>query len=54
MLSPIAAPSDTSVSSGTQTVRIVRDRSRPVISTTTMPPSSAMSGDRPAQSMYGP
>ena len=46
MTSPIAANSETAVSSGTSTACTKRPRSRPTISTTIEPPSVAISGDR--------
>ncbi len=54
IVSPRAAASATRLSAGTSCARTRREPSRPTSSTTTAPPSSAISGESPAKSMCGP
>ncbi len=54
MVRPAAAPSATRLSAGTTCSRTRRAPSRPTSSTTTAPPSRAISGERPAKFTGGP
>jgi hypothetical protein len=51
---PAAAPSASSVRNGTSVWRTNGARSRPAISTTQAPPTSAISGEIASQSISGP
>ena len=54
IVKPSAAPSATRLNAGTSCERTQREPSSPTSSTTTAPPSSAISGESPAKSMWGP
>lgn len=51
---PIAAPKATIARNGTTASRTNAERNRPRMRTRTPPPSRAISGESPAQSMCGP
>ena len=53
IVSPIAASSEAMATTGTTLRCTARGRTRPIMRTSTEPPSTAMSGERPFQSTCG-